>query len=111
MDSIPDHSTDGFASGPFVGGVLYEYGGFYLPFVVTGGSLVICSTTALVLFKTTLKNKPAHASDDANADDVNKTKFTSLLKIPAVVYSCIVLGLSGISCTWYLPTLQVGSVQ
>ena len=74
---------------------MYEYGGFYLPFAVNGGSLVICSTTAFILFKTKLKSKPAHSSSNTNADDVDKTKFTSLLKIPAVVYSCVVLGLSG----------------
>jgi len=96
----------GMMAGPFVGGVLYEYGGFYLPFVVNGGSMVICSITALILFKTKLKSKPAHLSEDAKSDNIPKTKFSSLLKIPAVLYSCIVLGLSGISCTWYLPTLQ-----
>ena len=96
--------------GPFVGGVLYEYGGFYLPFVVNGGSLVLCSCIAFVLLKTKLRSEPeVRSSDDATSDDLNKTKFTTLLKIPAVIYSCIVLGLSGISCTWYLPTLQVGS--
>ena len=89
---------------------MYEYGGFYLPFVVNGGSLVLCSCIAFILFKTKLRSEPeAHLSDDATLDNLNKTKFTTLLKIPAVIYSCIVLGLSGISCTWYLPTLQVGS--
>ena len=97
------------APGTFVGGVLYEYGGFYLPFMVNGGFLVLCSCYAFVLYKTKQKSKPEiNSNDDANADDVNKTKFATLLKIPAVVYSCIILGLSGISCTWFLPTLQVG---
>ena len=88
---------------------MYEYGGFYLPFMVNGGFLVLCSCYAFVLYKTKQKSKPEiNSNDDANADDVNKTKFATLLKIPAVVYPCIILGLSGISCTWFLPTLQVG---
>ena len=73
--------------------------------------MVICSIVALILFKTKLKSKPAHSSEDANADNIPKTNFCSLLKIPSVLYSCIVLGLAGISCTWYLPTLQVGSTR
>ena len=77
--------------------------------MVNGGSLVLCSCIAFVLYKIKQKSEPeVHSNNDANVDNMNKTKFTTLLKIPAVVYSCIVLGLSGISCTWFLPTLQVG---
>lgn len=32
----------GLMLGPFLGGVLYELNGFYLPFVVCGAGLAVC---------------------------------------------------------------------
>jgi len=39
----------GTTFGPFIGGVLYESGGFCLPFVVSGGLLVFCGLAAAVV--------------------------------------------------------------
>ena len=33
----------GMMLGPFFGGLLYEVGGFYFPFAICGGSLIICA--------------------------------------------------------------------
>ena len=94
-----------------LGGVLYKYGGFYLPFVVNGGSMVLCSIIALILFKPNMKRDPSDSNVDPNGDKIPKTKFRTLLKIPKLVYSAIILAVCGISCTWYLPIMQVGSVK
>jgi MFS family permease len=105
----------GLMAGPFIGGILYELGGFYLPFVVCGGAMVVCSITALALFKTKLKSKvgnPSSSSSSASPEAKEPSaKYLQLLRVPGVFYSCFVLGLSGISISWYLPTLQVRIVK
>ena len=68
----------GMMAGPLIGGVLYKYGGFCLPFVVIGGIMVMCSVIALIMLKTNVKNEPAHCE----AAKVSRTKFSTLLKIP-----------------------------
>ena len=73
--------------------------------------MVICSIVSLILFKTKLKRSPSDSNVDSNGEQIPKTKFSSLLKIPALIFSCVNLGISGISCTWYLPTLQVSLVE
>jgi MFS family permease len=37
----------GLMIGPFLGSVLYELGGFYLPFVVCGAALAVCPVVAV----------------------------------------------------------------
>jgi predicted MFS family arabinose efflux permease len=92
----------GMMVGPFIGGVLYEVGGFYFPFIVCGGSLVACTGLAAIMLTT----------DDETSDDIvtgcteTPTVFRQLLKTPSIPLSCIVLVLAEASVTWYLPSLQ-----
>ena len=50
----------GMMAGPLIGGVLYKYGGFCLPFVVIGSTMVVCYITALIIVKPKQKNGPIH---------------------------------------------------
>ena len=68
----------GMMAGPLIGGVLYKYGGFYFPFLVIGGTMVMCSIIALIIFKTKLKTQVVHCE----ATKAPRTKFSTLLKIP-----------------------------
>ena len=68
----------GMMAGPLIGGVLYKYGGFYFPFLVIGGTMVMCSIITFIIFKTKLKTKLAHCE----ATKAPRTKFSTLLKIP-----------------------------
>lgn len=38
----------GYTAGPVIGAVLYEYGGFQLPFFALGGLLVLASVSVLL---------------------------------------------------------------
>ena len=73
--------------------------------------MVMCAIIALILFKSNMKRNPSDSNVDANGDKIPKTKFSSLLKIPKLIYSWIILTVCGISCSWYLPIMQVGSVK
>ena len=114
----------GMMGGPFLGGVLYELGGFYLPFVVCGGALVGCTLLGCFLFRPggmryiirpKVKNKAMRinayltkfssveegseeeiSSVDSDTSSSSKTTFSMLLRIPAIVYSCFVLCISDI---------------
>ena len=68
----------GFMTGPLIGGVLYKYGGFYLPFMVLGSTTFMCSIIALMIIKIKLKTGPDHNE----ATEASRTKFSTLLKIP-----------------------------
>ena len=68
----------GMMAGPLIGGVLYTYGGFCLPFVVTGSTMVVCYIIAHIILKPKLKNRPVLGE----ATKASGTKFITLLKIP-----------------------------
>lgn len=70
----------GYMAGPLIGGVLYNYGGFCLPFVVIGSTLVMCFIVAHIILKTKLDNRPAHAQCETTK--VSETEYKILLKIP-----------------------------
>ena len=70
----------GMMAGPLIGGVLYKYGGFCLPFVVIGSTMVVCYITALIIVKPKQKNGPVHCE----ATNMSGTKFSILLIIPQV---------------------------
>ena len=113
----------GLMIGPFLGAVLYQVGGFYLPFAVCGSVLVLCSVIALFLLKPDQEEERLKGDEESNGCDSNnnngsngrrniqireeKTTFTKLLRMPTVLYSCFILCVSGISVSWYLPSLQV----
>lgn len=41
----------GYTAGPVIGGVLYEYGGFQLPFFVLGALLVLATIVSFFLIE------------------------------------------------------------
>ena len=91
--------------GPFLGGVLYEVGGFYLPFVICGSGLIACSVLGVVVLKPVEEDGKAETDDD---DDLGRnTTYVKLLKMPTIVVSALILTITGISVSWYLPSLQV----
>ena len=92
----------GLLAGPLIGGVLYKYGGFYLPFLVTGGTLAMSFIIALFILKYKFEYGPALRGTTKES----MTKFSTLLKIPQVTTACLIQGICGISVSWYLPAMQ-----
>jgi len=96
----------GTTIGPFVGGVLFEYGGFCLPFVVAG-SLILCS--GLISLMVLTCKEVTDLEDDESDEDKNKEivkDFRSAMKNPWILSCCLVTLLTGMSCQWYQPTLE-----
>ena len=102
----------GLTTGPFIGSILYQLGGFYLPFAVCGTSLVLCSILAAFLFKPVVDQNDDDDDVDRNLAAVQqqqqrKAKFGDLLKVPSISFCCLLQVITGISMTWYLPSLHV----
>lgn len=98
----------GMMVGPFLGGLLYEVGGFYFPFVTCGGSLVACTFVSAIFMYIKSSSEDIDDDDDDSLDSsqMEKTTYLQLLKMPAVSFCCIFLIMAEISVTWYLPSLQ-----
>jgi len=101
----------GLMVGPFIGGLLYEIGGFYFPFAICGGILMVCallSATFLTKSKEHLSsNQTSGLSNDVSAEmTLVPTTYRQLLMMPSIVICCLLLIIAETSVTWYLPTLQ-----
>jgi MFS family permease len=104
----------GTMSGPFLGGLMYEYGGFTLPFLVCGILLVITGTTVSILLllvdRAEAKDKAEHTDKKttANPDAVEfpKLRLRKVLKVPGVLMPLLIVVFTGMSCQWYQPTLE-----
>lgn len=72
-------------SGPTIGALLFEVGGFTLPFGVLGGFLVISAPfSLLILCKHNLSKKTTNEIEETNQDSRG---LWALLKIPAIELS------------------------
>jgi len=105
----------GLMVGPFLGGLLYEIGGFYFPFLICGGLLML-SALASILFEINKKGDVDGQSSEISNDvsDVENmvmmttapTTYRKLIKIPSITICCLLLIIAESSVTWYLATLQ-----
>ena len=109
----------GTTIGPFVGGFLFEYGGFLMPFAICGGLLLVSGMVALLLL-------PGYEHDDSDDDSetadedgddveaphdagvvvVSSSPCSSLLHSPLIIVSAMVTFLTGVSTQWYQPSLE-----
>ena len=93
----------GLMMGPVVGGLLYQSGGFACPFFTCGGMLLVCGlVSALLILPSPAAEPPLEDGKNARS----RSRFRNLVQIPSVLVSCILLIVSEMSVTWYLPTLQ-----
>ncbi|CEF69096.1 MFS-type transporter SLC18B1 [Strongyloides ratti] len=84
----------GYTAGPMIGGILYEYGGFQLPFIVLGGSLLftaICSLFAIENF------------EDEICD--SSRGMIGMLKMPLIWIMSVAVVLCAVSISFLDPTL------
>ena len=100
----------GMTTGPAVGGILYDYKGFYFPFIIVGGLLVFCSViSALIIDRNCGENDSEDRTSLESGNLVNKqvdTTYRKLFATSAVTIPFIILVLSEMSVAWFLPTLE-----
>ncbi|KAK0404167.1 hypothetical protein QR680_017320 [Steinernema hermaphroditum] len=85
----------GYMLGPVVGGVLYEYGGFQLPFFVLGGVLILAGTVSCYLVEEYI---------DEPGEDTKG--MMGMLKIPHIWIMVYAVVICAISLSFLDPTLS-----
>ena len=85
--------------GPTVGGVLYDYGGFLLPFVVTGLMMVTVAVLGMLLLKESRFNT------ETDGDERN-VSWWDIISSPGVAISVFGLMFAGCGWSWYLASLE-----
>ena len=103
----------GTTIGPFVGGILFEYGGFITPFVTCGGLLLLSALLAYIILpdqdKVDSVSEDEHGGDDDAGDEVivaGNVSYRSLLRSPLMMIAAIVTFMTGVSTQWYQPSLE-----
>jgi MFS family permease len=85
----------GYTAGPVIGGVLYEYGGFQLPFFVLGALLVLATFLSCFLVEE-IEDEP---SEDAKG-------MFEMLRIPVIWLMVFAVVICAISLSFFDPTLS-----
>jgi len=102
----------GTTFGPFIGGILFECGGFPLPFIVSGGLLVFCALAAAIVLdpseelRQTSEEGEEEEELDRNIRGDGKAKKGSLICSFPVVLGLLITILTGAANQWYQPTLE-----
>jgi len=102
----------GTTFGPFIGGILFECGGFPLPFIVSGGLLVFCALAAAIVLdpseelRQTSEEGEEEEELDRNIEGDRKEKEGSLFCSFPVVLGLLITILTGAASQWYQPTLE-----
>ena len=94
----------GTTIGPFVGGFLFEYGGFFLPFATCGSLLLVCG--CLAYFVLDPREEAEAAAKEQVEGPVERGSFKRLLSNPVMMLACIITIVTGISTQWYQPSLE-----
>uniref|UniRef100_A0AC35TKA5 MFS domain-containing protein n=1 Tax=Rhabditophanes sp. KR3021 TaxID=114890 RepID=A0AC35TKA5_9BILA len=84
----------GYTAGPLIGGVLFDYGGFQLPFIVLGGTLLLTAIISVFAIK----------QFEDEEYDTNKG-LLGLMKMPLIWIMCIAIILCAVSISFLDPTL------
>ena len=104
----------GTTIGPFLGGLLFDCGGFLLPFLICGGLLILSGLAAFLVLpradhghqaEVSGENVPDVALNDEETQEV-AVSYSSLLSSPLMVVAATVTFLTGVSTQWYQPSLE-----
>jgi len=91
--------------GPSIGGILYDAGGFKLPFFFLGGFSLLFAAASTLMFKDFAEEKVVDdsASDEENSD----VKWTQILKAPGVMIGLVAATCAATGWQWYAASLEV----
>lgn len=101
----------GTTLGPFVGGVLFNYGGFCFPFAISGGLLVLCGLVAALVLDPSVEKKKYNEKEE-EYEDLDDPKpaveptFWTLICSSSVFLSCVITIATGAGQQWYQPSLE-----
>jgi len=87
----------GMILGPFIGGLLYEIGGFILPFVILGGCLIAATLFVVVVLP---------RSRDTTPESTEKPTMMKALKVPSIVMACYSVACAAASLGFLQATLE-----
>ena len=90
----------GIMVGPLLGGLLFQFGGFQLPFFVMGGALFLVFLVAFFLFPD-LKSVAIKRNDE----QYQTTRKLSLLKIPEFLLTLLMLFIGSLSIGFIEPSI------
>ena len=105
----------GTTIGPFLGGLLFNCGGFLLPFLICGGLLILSGLAAFLVLRQadhddqadlSAENDAGGALNDEETEAVSSLSYTSLLRSPLMVVAASLTFLTGVSTQWYQPSLE-----
>ena len=85
--------------GPTVGGVLFDLGGFFLPFAVTGILSVLVSLASFWFLKET-------QTEDIEEEGAVSVTWRQILSAPGMLVCVAGLLVAGSAWTWYLASLE-----
>jgi len=99
----------GTTFGPFIGGILFDCGGFPLPFIVSGGLLVFCSLAAVIVLDPSEELRQTRDEEGEEDEDIGgdgKGKKGSLFCSFPVILGLLITVLTGAANQWYQPSLE-----
>jgi len=103
----------GTTFGPFIGGILFNYGGFCFPFAVSGG-LMIASGLAGILVLDPSEEAEESGAEESGAEESlespespeERNRFSVLLRSYSVVLSVTITVTTGVAMQWFQPCLE-----
>jgi len=99
----------GATFGPFIGGILFDCGGFPLPFIISGGLLVFCALAAAVVLDPSEELRQTREDEGELERDIRgggKQRKGSLFCSLPVILGLLSTILTGAANQWYQPSLE-----
>ncbi|CAD5227396.1 unnamed protein product [Bursaphelenchus okinawaensis] len=85
----------GYTAGPVIGAVLYQYGGFQMPFLVLGSLLILATVVSIFLV------------EDVEDEEAEDTKgMLGMLRMPVIWLMVFAVVICAISLSFFDPTLS-----
>lgn len=86
--------------GPSVGGILFQLGGFPLPFILCGGLILVFMVASIFLIK------DCHDQYELLEEDERLVGWSEILSTPGIPISMFALTFAGTAWSWYSGTLE-----
>lgn len=100
----------GTTLGPFVGGVLFNYGGFCFPFAVSGGLMILCGLAGAFVLDPSEedgeKQEEGEGEEQEQDREYREPTFLTLILSSSVILAVLITVTTGAAQQWYQPSLE-----